>query len=169
MHYLFSFLNLILALFFILFGSIALLLPWSETIRDHVARFISENSWPWNLFGLGFILIGVAIGAYTILTKRKRYFSSKQGSNTTTVSDKVIDDYLRTYFSKQFPSREIPYRFTIGKNTFHLIADLPLVPPEDQQELVNKIENDMQQIFREYLGYDKQLKFSFSFANPSPK
>jgi hypothetical protein len=164
MHYLISFLNLILALFFILFGSIALLLPWSLTIRDSVARFISENSWPWNLFGLGFILIGIAIFAYTLLTKRKRYFSTKQGFNETTISEKVIDDYLRTYFSKQFPAREIPYRFTIGKNTFHLIADLPFVPLEDQKELVDKIETDIQQIFREFIGYHKQLKFSFSFA-----
>lgn len=165
MHYLFSFLNLILALFFILFGSITLLLPWSETIRNNVVTFISENAWPWNLFGLGFILVGVAIGAYTILTKRKRYFSIKVGDNMTSISDKVIDDYLRTYFLKQFPSQEVPYRFTLGNNSFHLTADLPFVPLDDQQDLLRKIEDDMQQLLREFIGYHKQLKFSFSFAN----
>ena len=163
MHYLFSFLNLILALFFILFGSITLLLPWSETIRNHVVDFINDNAWPLNLFGLGFILIGLAIGAYTILTKRKRYITIKQGANETTISEKAINDYIRTYFSRQFPSREIPYRFTLSKNAFHLIADLPFIPLEDQKQIVERIEEDLQKIFREYLGYDKQLTFSFSF------
>lgn len=165
MHYLFSFLNLSLALFFILFGLITLLLPWSETIRSHVVAFINENAWPWNLFGLGFILIGAAIGTYTILTKRRRYFSTKVGPNETTISDKVIDDYLRTYFAKQFPSQDIPYRFTLGKNTFHLTADLPFVPLEEQQELLLKIESDLQKLFYDFIGYRKQLKFSFSFSS----
>lgn len=167
MHYLYSFLNLILALFFILFGSITLLLPWSHTIQHHVIHFITENAWPLNLFGLGFILIGVAILAYTLLTKKKQYFSIKLGQNQATISDKVIDDYLKTYFAKQFPSQEIPYRFTLGKNTFHLVADLPFVPPEDQNKLLDKIENDLQKLFYDFIGYHKQLKFSFSFATQS--
>lgn len=165
MHYLFSFLNLILALFFILFGLITLLLPWSENVRSHVVAFINENAWPWNLFGLGFILIGIAIGAYTLLTKRNRYFTSKQGSNETTISEKVIDDYLRTYFAGQFPSQDIPYRFTISKNKFHLVTDLPFIPLENQPEVIQKIEDDIQKIFRDYLGYKKELKFSISFAS----
>lgn len=164
MHYLYSFLNIILALFFILFGSVTLLLPWSETIRNHVIAFITENAWPWNLFGVGFILIGIAIGAYTLLTKKKRYFSSRQGANETIISEKVIDDYLRTYFTSQFPSEEVLYRFTIGKKAFHLIVDLPFAPVENQKEVIDKIESDMQQIFREFIGYTKELKFSFSFG-----
>jgi hypothetical protein len=164
MHYLHSFLNLILALFFILIGIITLLLPWSETIRNTFVTFINENAWPWNLFGLGFILIGSGIGAYTALTKRKQYFSIKLGPCETSISEKVIDDYLRTYFTKQFPSQDIPYRFTLSKNTFHLTVDLPFVPIEDQKELLSKMEEDLQGIFREFIGYRKKLNFSFSFA-----
>lgn len=165
MHYLYSILNLVLALFFVLFGFITLLLPWSETIRNHVVEFISENSWPWNLFGLGFILIGIAIGTFTMLTRRKRIYSTKQAQGEITISENVIEDYLRAYFTQQFPTHAIPYRFAFQKTGLNLEIDLPSVPHEKQKDLLNKLEEDIEHIFRDFIGYEKELQFTFSFPN----
>lgn len=159
----YSFITIIIALFFIVFGTLTLLLPWSETIRTTVIAFIQENSWPWNLFGLAFVLIGLALAAYTLLTSRHKYFKTKVGLNETVVSDAVIQDYLQSYWEKLFPRKEIPSRFNLKKNKIQIYADLPYIAHEEQKDLLKKIELDLSECLRDTLGFRKTLELNISF------
>lgn len=168
-NFLYSFITFIIALFFILLGTLTLLLPWSERIQGLAIHFIHENQWSWNLFGLGLLTIGFGLAIYLWITSRRRYHTFKIGLNEVIISDHVIDDYLRTYFAKLFPTQEVPYRFTVKKNKLKVVADFPFLPIEDQKELLNKVSHDLTEILRDFLGYRKTFELSISFEKHKAK
>lgn len=165
LYFLNTSLTLILALFFILLGGFTFILAFSRYVQANLLDFIQNNFWILFLFGLGFILIGIALGAYSFLTHRKSYLSTKTGSNLTAISENVIHTYLESYFEKLFPDQKIPFRFLIKKKKMQVIADLPFFPLEDQKNLLNLIEGDLSEILSENIGYTESLELILSFAN----
>lgn len=159
----------LVALLFILFGTLALLLPWSESVRYTAIHFIEDNIWPWNLFGLAFILIGITMGFYLKVTRRRHYYTLQMGAHDTLVHQNVVDGYLQAYWERVFPMQEIPYRLTLRRKKIKLSADLPFASADEQKKMVDQIQNDLSDIFRRLLGYQKNLALTLSFEKEPRK
>jgi hypothetical protein len=165
MHFFYLLFTFILALFFILLGTLSLLLPWSQEVREVLIQFIQTETWPWNVLGGVLFIIGASLLIQIWLSRRKRYHLIQVGLNEAIVSDKVLDDYLRSYFEKLFPTQEVPYSFTIKRHKLKITADLPFVPQEDQKKILEKMSEDLALILRDFLGYRKSMDLSISFEN----
>lgn len=156
-------LTLSLALFFSLLGIFGFLIAFSSSIQTQLIALILDNFWSWCLFGLGFLMIGIAFFAYTFHACKKTYLSSKIGPHLTTVNEDVIHAYLHSYFEKLFPETPVSHRFFVKKNKIQIAADLPYVPEEQQKDLLKVIETDLFELFNETIGYHKQLELSLEF------
>lgn len=161
--FLYSLISFIFALFFILLGIIAILLPFSPTIRSDFIEFVLQNSIAISLFGFGFLLIGAVMLANLYLNTRHHYYNIRVGNRLVEVDEAIIHHYLNTYWNQLFPQQETPTRLRFKKNTIKIIADLPYSPESDRKELIERIQHDIQDIFKRILGYSHEFMLSISF------
>lgn len=162
-HFLYALITLIISLFFILLGVICVLIPWSDSIQSSVIQFLQHNMLPLFLFGVSVIVIGVALASSILFSSRKRYYRIQSTAHPITLSETVIRDYLYTYWKKLFPQHEIPCHVIMKKKKIQVIADLPFIPILEQKSLLEKIEKDLVDMFRDILGYREELDISISF------
>lgn len=162
-NFLYSVISFIIALFFISLGCIAVLLPWSATLRTDMIEYILANSIAISLFGFGFIVVGGTMVLNLILSARKKYYYSRVGSNFVAIDEVVIAQYLRSYWEELFPNQEIPTRLVLKKNKIKINADLPYKPAEEQKMFVENIKQDLRNIFTQVLGYPHEFVLSVSF------
>lgn len=164
LQFLYSSIIFLIALFFLIFGSIALLLPQFTAVQDAVIHFITHYNWPWHLFGLALCFIAMALFGHIWHINQRRSLTLRKGVYETTIHEGVVDDYLKSYFSKTFPKQEIPYRFLIKKKKIQISADLPYYPKEEQKDLLEKVHSDLSDLMHNFLGYNQMLDLSLSFA-----
>jgi hypothetical protein len=162
-RFLYSLITLITALFFLLFGLFAMILPWSETLHMLAQQLIEEEVWPMTFFGAAFLLIGIALVGQILVSCRKQYYRVKTDTHTLEISEKIIQDYLSDYFNALFPQQEIPCRIAIKKNKIAVAADLPFYPLEDRKDLLKRVKLELGSIFKDYLGYSATLDLTLSF------
>lgn len=167
-HLLYSFLTVIIALFFLILGFFAFFLPWVESLQVIVINFIRFDAWPWNLFGLGLIIAGLALLGHVWYASKRTYLTLKTGIYETTIHQSVLDDYFRSYWQKLFPKQEIPYHFALKRRKILIHADLPFFPKEEQGALANRIKEEISGILRDFLGYPYQMEISLSFEKSPP-
>lgn len=159
----YSLINLAIAIFFLMLGLVAILLPWSPMVRTDLIQFILEDSIAIFLFGFVFLIVGLAIVIYTLLSTRRSYYRLKGGPQSVQIDEQVIQDYLDSYWKQLFPQTIVPNRLQIKKNKIHLIADLPYVPPSEQRNVLDRINNDLTDLFGSFLGYREPFYLSASF------
>lgn len=149
----------ILAIFFMIFGTAAMFLPWWPEMRSELVQFILEENAMIVLFGLVFFLIGLALLLYLFFSKRRRYYTIRL--DTCSVEENVIKGYLEKYWQEAFPSESVSHYFTLKKNRLHIVADLP--HSSEPEVRLETIKNELTEIFTKLLGYPKQVTLSISF------
>lgn len=165
----YSLISLTVAIFFLMLGLVAVLLPWSPLVRADIIQFILEDSIAIFLFGFVFIVVGLAIVISILLSTRRSYYRLKGGVQTVLIDEHVIQDYLDTYWKELFPKTTIPNRLQIKKNKIYLSADLPYIPQEEQKAVLERIRNDLTDIFSSFLGYQEPFHLAASFQSEQKK
>lgn len=160
--------GIILAAFFVLLGLISLIFPWSASIRTQVVGFLLSNSLILTLIGLSFLMIGLGVILQMLNGLKRRYVVLKEKGPKTEISEEVFEDYIKLYFNELFPKTNVPLRVQLKKKKAKVIADLPYIHEEEQEPLLNRIEDDLTDIFRELIGWRHDLLLAISFA-PRPK
>lgn len=168
-HFFYSLITFITALFFVLLGIVGIILPWSPNVRTEVMQFIVNQTFFSFLFGLGFLIVGLAIMVNIILSMRKRYYEIRSGKNMTAIDESLFQDYLTIYWKQLFPQHDVPNQVTLNKNKIHVTADLPFLPVPQQKILIERIERDIADIFNRMLGYRFEYIISISFLPESKK
>ena len=163
-YYLFSF---IVALFFILFGVISIILPWSPKLRTDLIEFILENSIALSLFGFGFLVIGLGFLISLYLSSKRQYYYLKTDDDSVLVDEAVIQQYLDSYWKQLFPEQTVYSRISIKKNKIKIAAELPNVSEEERKTLLERIQADIKEILKSVLGYNKECLISLSFPSQS--
>lgn len=130
-----------------------------------ILSFLAGNSLLLLLFGLAFLVIGAALALHILLSSRVKYVTLRSGQNAVLISKEVLESYLASYWKELFPNREIPCRLVIKKRKIEVIADLPYMPLEEQKVVLEKIDSDLNGLFRDILGYRDELDLSVSFQN----
>lgn len=171
-HFFYSLFTFVVALFFVMLGFLGLMMQISYDIRSEIIGFILEDTLFIILFSIASLLIGVAIVFYQVANFKKRYVKIKSKNNHAFYLDeKLFQDYLKSYWKQLFPKNDIPNHIVIKKNKIFITSDLPYVPTTQQKTLIERIENDLKDIFTRLLGYHKEFIISISFqseASPAP-
>ncbi|MGA8165317.1 MAG: hypothetical protein WB791_09925 [Waddliaceae bacterium] len=160
---LYSFFNILIAIFFILLGIIGMLIPRFSSIRTLLIVFIQENPIILSLVGFLLTVIGSAIVLNILLSTRHRHYRIRSGKHTITINESLIQQYLDSYWKELFPEHEIPNTLVMKHNGVHITADFPYLPPSQQQPFLEKIEKDLSRIFTTMMGYDKEIFLDASF------
>jgi len=160
---LYSFFSTLIAIFFILLGIICIMIPWLPPIRTHIILFFLENTLALSLFGMVFLIIGVAIVANILISARHRYYRIRSGSHAVVVDEAVIQQYLDKYWSELFPDCEVPNKVMLKNNRIHVFANFPYLPLSEQKSVLKRIEEDLTDAFDRMLGYQKEFYLSASF------
>lgn len=150
MHFL---INLASTLLLLTLGTLFLLFPWLPSLPTTY------------LVPLGILLLALGLAHATILIRisRRRYVHLGTGAHPITLSETLIHDYLESYWKELFPEAEIPYQLVMKKGNLQVIADLPHVPPEEENSLLKRIEGDLIDLFRGILGYPGRLDVAIRF------
>jgi len=164
-NFLYSFITFCIAIFFILLGIIAVMIPWFPSIRTEVITLILEHSITIFLFGFCFIAIGFALVLNILLSVKKNYFHFKVGNHSVQVDETLIQNYLTKYWKELFPNNDIPNRLVLKKNKIHVIADLPYMQRPQQDLILERIKHDLRELFGNLLGYRHQFHLSASFQS----
>lgn len=159
-YYLISF---FIGLFFLMLGIICIILPWSPSIRTGIIEFILENSTAISLFGFGFLVIGIMLMVNLYLSSKRHYYYIRVGRRSISIDEEIIRQYLQTYWKQLFPYEEIPTRLVMKKNRIKVVAELPHIPLGEQKLFVERVQDDIQDIFSRSLGYPHDFLLSLSF------
>lgn len=164
-NFIYSCLSLINALFFILIGTICMMIPWVGEVRYFLVRIILEDALALSIFGLAFVLIGIALGAYTIQNSRKKSYEIQCGNAQTSVDATVIEQYLAIYWKQLFPHDTVASRLSFRHGKIAIAVDLPNTPIEEQRPLLKRIEGDLENLFTTKVGYEETFSLSATFSN----
>jgi hypothetical protein len=157
----------IAALFFLLCGLMVLVLPWSHAALEMAVNSIHTYRWLFTFFGIGLLLVSIALFGQIYLSSQRKYLSIRTGDNPIDASDAVIRDTLKSYWENLFPDQEIPCKVDIKKNRIFLSVDLPYYPKEKQSDFLKKIERELSILLKEMFAYTKSLHLKISFDRES--
>lgn len=166
-HFFYSFISLVIAIFFILLGIICVILPWSSGMQSLAISLLVDNGVLIFLFGLSFLAIGFATALHILLSTRRQYYHLKVCDQPVSVDAMLIQNYLHTYLKELFPDIDVPNRVEIKKNNIHVTLDLPFVEPENQEIVLERIKSELKEIFSSLLGYHQQFYLYASFQPPA--
>lgn len=158
-----SLLSILLALFFLLLGVICIVIPWSMDVRAHLIQFIIEEGVAISLFGCAFFAIGVGIILNSVLNARRHSYVVKSGEHGFTVDEQVVQQYLDLYWKQLFPANDVPMQLFIKKHKIHIAIELPFLPLPEQKPLLERIKDDLAELFATKLGYYKEFSLAATF------
>lgn len=161
----YSFFNVLIAVFFLLSGIIFVLIPWVPAIRTRIVMFLLENPIALSLLGISFVIVGCGFIVNVVLVAQHRYYKIRGGASSALVDEHVIQQYVDAYWTRLFPNCEISNAVAIRNNRIHLTASFPHIPLSQQKNLLQRIERDLTQTFSKTLGYEKEFYLSASFMD----
>lgn len=161
--------NVTVALFFIMFGVLCMLIPLLSPLRTLFVETVQERSVIIFLVGIIFSLLGMAYASYILINAKKRTYHIRKGKHLIDIDQKVIDTYIVNYLTHCFPNMDISHELIIKKKKIMISADLPYVPESEQPTLTEKIYEDISDILSEKIGYRGELYLSVSFQSPPDK
>lgn len=162
-HFLYSSISFCIALFFVLFGFIGIILPWSSGMQTVAIDLITQQSLLIFIFGVSMLAIGVATALNILLGMRRQYFHLKVQNQPVSVDSTLIQNYLKIYLNELFPEKEIPFQVQVKKNKISVTIDLPYIQEEQQSALLDRIANELKELFSTFLGYKEHFYLSASF------
>ena len=171
-HFLYSLITFCIALFFILFGIIGIILPLSTGMQTLAVNLILQQPVLIFLFGISLLAIGIVTALNIMLGTRRQYFHIKVQGQPVSVDSALIQSYVKTYLDDLFPGKEIPFQLKLKKNKISVIVDLPAIDESQQSALLDRISDELRELFTSFLGYKHHFHLSASFQpkdiNSSP-
>lgn len=156
--------SIIVGLFFLLLGIVAMAIPVSETMRRIVISLINNQTYLFLLFGLGFFIVGLSIIISAFIRKKRRYNHIQINGGEVTIDEAVVQQYLQAYWKEHFQV-PIPSTVTIKKHAIQIVADFPYLPIEEQRTFLERLQKDFVHLFGKTLGYPYEVDLMASFGN----
>ncbi|SCA63807.1 Uncharacterized protein SCG7086_BE_00130 [Chlamydiales bacterium SCGC AG-110-P3] len=158
----YSAMNFLIACFFVLFGLLALILPWIGVLRRSFIELLVSNPFTMSIIGIGFVTVG-AVMLLSICGKQREYYHLKTGDRAVMLADTLFNDYINTFWEQQFPNQEFVSKVSIKGDRIHIVADLPPLPFDQQRPFLKRAEEQLGQLFADKLGYHRGFSLSISF------
>ncbi len=156
----------VLALFFVFLGCLAILVPWSSSVRDLIAHVLLEGRITLFIFGVIFVAVGCWLVGYLLKASRRRRYYIKAGSVSVSIDEKVIDKYLQVYLKERMPGVHVRSRAELrDDHRLHIGLRLPPVPSDKQRSLVEEIEGEVRDLLARVCGYHKPFHLTATFED----
>lgn len=164
-HGLYDLMKGAIALFFVLLGIAVFLLPWSISLSGQLEPFLRDNPYVVSLFGIALVIVGAGMLVLWYFNVRYRSYYIHIEPNITQVDRQVIRDTMESYWKQRFPENSVPMRLTLKHQGIRLIAELPHCPVDKQKQVLEEIQQDLDHLFHQVLGYPHDVMVSLSFAS----
>lgn len=151
-----------IALFFMLLGIAVIILSWSASLYGQIEPFLQNNAIPLTLFGIALVVLGIGMLVLWYFNVRQRYYYLHL-TPYTQVDRQVIRDTIETYWKQRFPEKNVSMRLNMKTKGIRLIAELPPCPIEHQRQTLEEIQQDLDHLFHQVLGYPHDVSVSLSF------
>lgn len=159
--------NFLIAVFIIFFGGVVTALALMTSLQQTLMLFLLDNQMLMALLGGGLSLVGLFLLLHAA-GKRRRYYHIRTGLRAVAVDPAVLNGYVARYWRRLFGRKDIASQVVISGDKFHIIADLPPYPFEEQKTLIQRIEKELTKLFAEAFDYHKGLALSISFQTLKP-
>jgi hypothetical protein len=159
---LFSAVHLIFVLILLTAGLFLLLSSFSYNLNRIAINALLN--YPSIFINLGSFLIAMSalliIGFYN--TYKGRYIKIDAGSDPIFINEKILENYLSSYWKGVFPSEEKePLAFLDRKGMLEIVLSYPKTDLE-MSFLTKKLEKEIKEILIEKFGYKKSFILTFS-------
>lgn len=158
-----TFVNSVIALFLFLLGTACLFYPWASEMQSHLIEFLISSTRLIFLFGICFILLAIGIASNVWFRTKQSYYRMKVEPLPVTIDENVILGYLNAYWKQLFPESDIPCKITLNRNELYIEADLPFVGDAAKNDIIDRIEDDLKNIFLKTVGYKDPFYLTLSF------
>ena len=167
MNILYYFINLILSLQFILMGIYLVLLHFYPEAAEVMGSLIDGKSLLGTYLGVFFIVIGLGIFVYFMNHFKKRTYYIRKGKVPIEIDEKIFNSYLTEYLSELFPNQEASHQLICRKKKLSLSIEIPYLPKAEQENITERIFDDIQDLLSEKIGYRDEISLTVVFQSPS--
>ena len=148
--------------FFVLFGLLTLMIPSTPSYRAMMISLLAEGWLPLTIMGILFIALGIIL-LQLITVRRRSYYQLRSGEQAVTISESLIEESLKHYWTNRFDDKEVFCDLAITKKGLHITLDFPHVELRDQKDFIKRAENDVKVILDKTIGYQGPFHLSASF------
>lgn len=158
---LFSAVQLVFAILIILLGVFFIGLQHAPHLRYIIAEFFFHSAIRFSFIGYLILACGslLLVGFYAM--HRGMYYSIKMGQHELSVEPIVIQGIIYEYWKTIFPDQNLRVEVDISREQkIEMFVEIPLLSPETQETLLERVEKELGQILQKHLGYRKEFLIS---------
>jgi hypothetical protein len=157
--------TILFSLLLIAFGIFFVILPSAPEFKHHIIAFLESNSALIQFLGLLIAIIGlILLISSFFVNRRDHYLVVYENKGCIVIDEDILEQYVSSYFATLFPDSRYHVESKIKDSKIHLVADLQGVAKESQKILLETIENDLNRLFSDKLGYKNDFYLSISFT-----
>jgi hypothetical protein len=157
--------TILFSLLLIAFGIFFVILPSAPEFKHHIIDFLESNSALIQFSGILVATLGlILLISSFFVNRRDHYLVVYDKKGRIVIDEDILEQYVNSYFATLFPGTNYHVYSKIKDEKIHLVADLPSVPDESQKILLETIENDLNRLFSDKLGYKNDFYLSISFS-----
>jgi len=163
-HFFRTLINLIQALLFLILGAIGIVLTWSVKLQEVAIQIIRGQPIVVFLVGLGFLAIGIALLLSWRQGLRNRYYYVRTGKRSAVINEKLVDNYLRTYWQERFPKLDIESQASLHRKQLQILVHFPSITKDQQQSILTQVQSELEELLTHYLGYHEPFYLMATFG-----
>ncbi len=151
-------------LFLMFLGLVSVLLPWSHKVSYTVETFLREGGATLFILGIAFLAFGATLIGYLLKASRQSRYYIKTGDYSVCVDERVLDEYLKTYWTERYPDFTIDSKIEIRDDKrLHIGLKLPAIDAPKQRPFVESLEYELKDLLVNVCGYRKPFHITATF------
>jgi hypothetical protein len=158
---LFSAVQFVFSVLIILLGGFFIGLQYAVHLRYSIAHFFSHTTLPFSLLGYLILSCGVLLLLGFYIMHRGVYFKLKMDWKSLQIDPAIIQAYVQAYWKQIFPEQNLSIEIRLTQDQqIEMFVELPLLPPDQHQVILEKAEEQLSQILSKQLGYRRDFLLS---------
>jgi len=159
----------IAATLLLILGSFALIIPWFDSLQIAFIVLLIGNPWTIFFIGIGLFVIGSLVLSNLVEHSKRYYQITSLKDFPITIDKAIFQRYLSTYWKKTFPQQKIIHKIDLQEDKLLIIAELPYIPTQARDSLIEKIHGELGDILSRIVGYTGTFALSISFQKENKK
>ncbi len=146
-----------MTLFIVAFGLCLVVMPYAETFRYGVANFFLARPAMLFTLGIGVFSAGIFLMVGFFFMHKKRYYKVRMQCGKVEIEESIIQEYVASYWKSIFPDLAYELEVTLGQSQkIEIVTKFPS-GRKDDQELFDRIKNELGVLLARRLGYEKEF------------
>jgi len=158
-------LTMIVSLFTLFLSVIFMTTPWNRHLRKWFVKSLIESKMAMFSLGLVFLAFTLLLIFTIVRLSRRRELVIPTKGGRVVLNQKVFEDYLQQYWQRLFPNHVVDQKVVMKKDHVKIIVDFPPVPKGDEQKILDKVHDDLGDLFQKIVGYEGEFELTYSFRN----